>query len=127
MPILSNNLSLSSENPLLNSSFFLIRNWCLQVQQNMGAHFHNRIGVLYVTSDIRVMTPAQSTGYASDTREVQPVKSSVTLPFGVCGAMEQKSGLGENSTFHSLVAFVPVQCDDRRRNYLLLYGLLYEA
>ena len=27
------------------------------------------------------MTPAQSTGYASDTRRVQPVKSGVTLPF----------------------------------------------
>ena len=60
------------------------------VRARIWVHFHNRIGVLYVTSDIRVMTPAQSTGYASDTRGVQPVKSSVTLPF------------------HSLVAFVPV-------------------
>src|SRR6266699_4569812 len=90
----TNNLSLSSENPLLNSSLFLIGNWCLRYDR-IWAHFHNRIGVLYVTSAIRVMTPAQSMGYASDTRGVQPVKSSVTVPF------------------HSLVALVPVYCDDR--------------
>lgn len=36
MPILSHNLSHPSENPLLNSSLFLIRNQCLQIRRDIG-------------------------------------------------------------------------------------------